>query len=106
MWRSMSTFEDKGARRFEMISKCMALVMIFSLFNGVVQNRQRASELTFLNQGLEGTATGPLYTFEVRGVKRIVGRNEREGGRERKLCLRRGPVRAHVQGHVVSKGCE
>jgi hypothetical protein len=81
--------------------------MIFSLFNGVVQNRQRTSELTFLNQGLEGTATGSLYTFEVRGVKRIVGRNEREGGgRERRLCLRRGPVRAHVQGHVVSKGCE
>lgn len=84
----------------------MALVMIFTLFNGVVQNRQRASELTFLNQGLEGTATGSLYTLEVRGVKRIVGRNEREGGRERKLCVRRGPVRAHVQGHVVSKGCE
>lgn len=83
----MSTFEDKGARRFEEISKCVTLVMIFTLFNGAVQNRQRPSELTFLDRGLEGTATGPLYTFEMRGVKRIVGRNEREGGRERKLCL-------------------
>lgn len=100
----MSTCGDKGARRFEEISKCMALVMIFTLFNGVVQNRQRASGLTFLDRGLEGTATGSLYTFEVRGVKRIVGRDERKGGRERKLCLRRGPVRAHSQGACGVKG--